>query len=79
MPGGAIVGLVVGVLLVLVLVTGAIVWACGTRVPCIDKGNSSGNGKAVPTPVPTYLNPSYTPYHVGGTSQGARGRPGSVA
>ena len=61
-------------LLALVLATGAIMWARGTLVPCINKGNPYGSGKAVTRPVPMYTNPSY----VGGADRAARGRTDSV-
>ena len=62
MSGGAIVGIVVGVLLALVLAIGVITWARGTPVPCIDKGNPYGTGKAAKSPmhmIPAYSNPAY--------------------
>lgn len=76
MSGGAIVGIVVGVLLALVLAIGVITWARGTPGPCIDKGNPYGTGKAVMSPtIPAYSNPAY----VAGFNRAARGRTDSTA
>ena len=59
MSGGAVAGVVVGVLLGLVLATAVIMWARGTPIPFVTKGNPYDKGKATMSPIPMYSNPSY--------------------
>jgi len=75
MPGGAIAGIVVGMLLVLVLAIAAIMWVRGTPIPCAEKRNPYGNGKTATRPMPMYSNPTY----VGGADRAAMERRDSVA
>ena len=75
MSGGAVAGIVVGMLLVLVLAIAAVMWVRGTPIPCTERRNPYGNGKTVTSPMPMQSNPTY----VGGADRAVLGRRDSVA